>query len=190
MAFLPHGKIVLVAARSEIVPDRPGYYLAASIKELERVAFAHLVRAHRVVRFSRMEAFGKTRNGISHLFSYSSKHPKRLAFCCNPKEERFEIFGYDKYSCRYQDGRHEYYAFRHGEWYLLRWYGPVLMSNAAFESASKRAYDAVRSNATIMMSDPLPARIWSAAYKAGAVTMEELDEAGRRHGSMWNYSGS
>lgn len=189
LAFLPSGKIVWADPHGELLPNRPGHYLAASIEEHDRVAFARLVRAHRTARICRMEAFGRTRNGISHLSSFSGKRHKRLAFCCDPNAERFEIFGYDKYTCRYQDGRHEYYAYRHGEWYLLKWYGPFLMSTAMFEAAKRRAYDAaVNHDPTIMLSDPSPADMWNAG--GGAVTKDELEEAYRRYGSMWNYGGS
>ena len=187
LAFLPTGKVVFPDDSSEILPKVPGHYFAASLTHSTNVAFAQIIRAHRTLTFRREQAFGLTEEGVSFLLSYRQRRRKRLPFVCDPNRERLELFDYDTFETKDANGRWEYYSFRHGLWRLLDYRGPFLMSDQEFEDARQRvlAFEEGQSYGY----DPSPHTVWSDARDAGIVTSEECEEAARRHGAMWYYSG-
>ena len=186
-AFLPDGKIVFADRQSEIIPDKPGYYFAALVDTGPTYAFAKIKRAHRSLKFPRSEAFGSTQDGVSFLLSFHRSRRKRIPFVCDPNEERLAIFGYDTFRCERADGYWAYYEFRHGEWRRLNWYGPCKMSDEDFAAASKRVAEFEKTK--FYGYGPSAGTIWSDARRAGVVTAEEVDEAHRRTGPSWHYSG-
>lgn len=187
VAYLADGKIVFVDRRSRFQPREPGHYLAAAVYVADRAAFAIVVRAHRNLNFSREETFGPTGNGRSILFSFRKRRRKILPFVCDPGSERLELFGFDTLQAKYASGREEYYEFRHGEWRLLNYSGPQKMSDAAFQEAQRKVNDF--QNAKPYAYSPSPCNIWSEAVQAGIVGQAEFEEAARRFGRLWHYSG-
>jgi hypothetical protein len=187
LAFLPTGKIVFPDGCSEIFPTEPGHYFAASLTHATNVAFAYIIHAHRTLTFRRDQAFGPTKEGVSYLLSYRRRRRRRLPFVCDPNRERLELFDYDTFRTEHAEGRWEYYSFRHGLWRLLNYRGPFLMTDQDFEDARKRVLYFERGH--YYGYGPSPHTVWSDARSAEVVTAEECDEAARRYGPMWHYSG-
>lgn len=187
MSFLPNGKIAFPDRNGELVPKKPGYCFAIAVDIRPTYAIAKLIRVHRSLKFRRKEAFGPTANGVSYLLSYHRSRRKQLPFVCDPKAERLAIFGYDEFTTLRADGQRKFYAYRHGEWRLLNWYGPFKMPDDQFAEVDGRVAEFVRTSGLLYIGSPHSR--WSAALKAGVVTEQECGEAYRRSGPMWNYAG-
>jgi hypothetical protein len=187
VAFLPDGKVTFADREGEIVPRKPGFYLAAALDIRPTYAIARLIRAHRSLKFRRREAFGPTADGVSYLLSYHRSRRKRLPFVCDPQEERLALFGYDEFTTLRADGQWNYFAFRHGQWRLLNWHGPCKMPDDLFAEADRRVVEFERTSSRGYFGSPQSR--WSAALTAGVVSKPEYGEAYRRSGPMWTYAG-
>lgn len=189
VSYTPEGKVVFADRDSEVFPDCPGEHLAAGVKECRSVAFARLIQFHGGADFSRDAAFGRTQDGETRINSHHRRDRIHLDFVIDPSAERIELLHYD--CCRWEtpDGRWEYLEFRHGQWRIVNYGLPHLLSDDHYADARRRALEFERKH-IIMPADRSPASNWSDALKAGVVTQEEYEEASRRHAKMWHYAGT
>lgn len=187
ISYLTNGKIVLIARESKFVPEKPGKYYISKIIELERVAFATLLRTHYNSVFDRSEAFSHTDSGKAEMWGPKYYRDLYVPFIFDVKKEHLECLGITKIRLTDQDGWVDYYTYDR-IWKHKNRYGLPKLSDETFYDAKYRANSAYY-KAHNSPYNPSSATIWSYALEKKAVSYIEYEEAVRRYGKMWHYCG-